>query len=121
MPILTAILAALATLGQLIAKWRKTDAFVIAAAIWAAFLWLCVIIGSRIDSTGSLLTTAHNGAGSSALSGLVNTFNKLQFLFPVYTCFQCLSLYMSLRLSALLLNWLFRIWDAVPFKGGSGS
>jgi hypothetical protein len=119
--ILVAIFAVIMQVVTVCREFRKTAAFVITAAVWACFLWLFAIIGERVDSILADMDSAHAGGAVTALSSLMDQFDKLEYMFPVYTAFRVLALYCSCRLTALLLHYLFRIWDAVPFKGSAGA
>jgi len=121
LPILIAIGATLANVFMVIREFRKTAAFVISAAVWASFLWLFSIISDRLDLVVTDMNAAQSGGSSSSLSSLMLWFDKLEYIWPVYVTFKCLGLYLSVRLTALLLHYLFTVWDAVPFKGSAGS
>lgn len=121
LPVLIAVAASVANVVAILREFRKTAAFVISAVIWSAFLWLFAIIGSRIDSMVADLNSMHISGASSQFLTLVSWLDKLEYMFPVYTAFKVLGLYISMRVSALLLHYLFKVWDAVPFKGSAGS
>lgn len=120
-PVLVAIGGILATVLSVLKEFRKTVAMIIAAVIWALFTWLIVWYVGRLTTVFSELGEAHDGASVSGLSSLVSWFDKVEYMFPIYTAFSALALYSSVRFSVLFVKWLMRAWDSVPFKGSAGS
>ena len=121
LPVLVAASTTLLSILTIFREFRKTASFVIAAVVWGLFVWLLAWFASRADSVLSDLGTAQDGGAVSGLSSFLGFFDKIEYMFPIYTAFSCLGLYCSVRFSVFFVKWLFRVWDAVPFKGSAGS
>lgn len=120
-PVLVAIGSTLLNVIAILREFRKTASFVIAAVVWGLFVWLLAWFSTRADTVLNELGTAQDGGSVSSISSLVSFFDKIEYMFPIYTAFSCLGLYCSVRFSVFVVKWLFRAWDAVPFKGSAAS
>lgn len=120
-PVLVAIGASLANVIAVLREFRKAASFVIATVVWALFVWLIAWFYTRVDSVLSDVGQAVDGASVGVLSGVVAWFDKVEYMFPIYTVFSALGVYLSVSFSCIFIKWLMRVWDAVPFKGSASS
>ena len=121
-PVIAGIASVLVSIYGFLSSAKKVVSFVIAAAVWAGFLWVIGIFISKATwMVGQVNDVKEKANMSNFTSGVFDVLDKIAYIFPIWELLAAISFYLIFCGTLLALQWLLQGWDMLPFKDSAGS